>query len=361
MRKFLLILLLFASLSVEAQYVTTFAKNAPETQEDGILYYLPRNVIVLEFTIEETNYYIGPYAEFASRLLGISDFVKENKTEYSIKDVDIQLTNEIDPNAVYFISTDEKSKEPFPNVILDTDGVILAFGHDNIPTNQTIKRESYIRNESNNIEKQEVTFLEILDNEIEFDDDDDDEEEGRAPRKITKEDKAKAALDKISKIRTAYYELISGFNEVSYGNTTSYMADNMKSLENEYISLFKGKIVKNTYKKVVFVTPESNQANASVSVAKIPNIDGSLKVQFDSKNTLTNVNSLSDNAKNASQTNKIFYRIPAESNVKVMLGNKILAEKQLIISQFGEIRTVSAKNNKILFNPNTGQVTSILH
>lgn len=358
MRKFLLILSLFASLSVEAQYVTTFAKNAPETQEDGILYYLPRNVIVLEFTIEETNYYIGPYAEFASRLLGISDFVKENKTEYSIKDVDIQLTNEIDPNAVYFISADEKSKEPFPNVILDTDGVILAFGHDNIPTNQTIKRESYIRNESNNIEKQEVTFLEILDNEIEFDDDDDDEEEGRAPRKITKEDKAKAALDKISKIRTAYYELISGFNEVSYGNTTSYMADNMKSLENEYISLFKGKIIKSTYKQTMYFTPDEKQANASVSITKIAGEQ--IKLQFESKNQLANINPVNDETKTTSQSNKLFYRMPVETTLKVLSGNNVIAEKQLVISQFGVLRVISVKNNKVLFNPNTGQITTIL-
>ena len=357
MKKLLLILSLFASLSIEAQYVTTFAKNAPETQEDGVFYYLPRNVIKLEFTIEQTDYFIGPYAEFASKLLGTNDFIKENKTECNIIDVDIQLANEVDPNAVYFIASDEKSKEPLPNVILDADGIILAFGYDNIPAKLKTKRNTFIDNELDPVTKQEVSFLEILENDVEREDDDD--EEGSTPKKITKEDKAKAALEKISKIRTAYFELVSGFNEVSYGNTTSFMADNMKTLENEYISLFKGKTIKSTYKKIVYVTPENNQVNTSVSIAKLPNIDGSLKIQFESKNTLTNVNVLSDDTKKSSQTNKLFYRIPAESNVKVMLGNKVLAEKPLVISQFGEIRTVVVKNNKVLFNPNTGQIISI--
>ena len=71
MKKLFLILAVFASLSLEAQYVTTLAKNA-QSQNEGIFYYLPRNVIRLELTLEETSYYIGPYAEFASQLLGNS-------------------------------------------------------------------------------------------------------------------------------------------------------------------------------------------------------------------------------------------------------------------------------------------------
>ena len=70
---------------------------------------------------------------------------------------------------------------------------------------------------------------------------------------------------------------------------------------------------------------------------------------------------MNDDAKNASQTNKLFYRIPAESDVKVIVGNKILAEKQLTISQFGTVKTLSVKNSKILFNPNTGQIISVVH
>ena len=146
MKKLFLILSLIASLSLEAQFVTTFAKNVPETQEDGIFYYLPRNIIRLEFLVEETDYYIGPYAEFASKLMGITDYIKENKKEYSIKSVDIQLVNEIDPNAAYFISFDEKSKEPLLNVILDDDGLILSIGYEHEPAKPRILRTSFLDN-----------------------------------------------------------------------------------------------------------------------------------------------------------------------------------------------------------------------
>ena len=366
MKKLFLILSLIASLSLEAQFVTTFAKNVPETQEDGIFYYLPRNIIRLEFLVEETDYYIGPYAEFASKLMGITDYIKENKKEYSIKSVDIQLVNEIDPNAAYFIAFDEKSKEPLLNVILDDDGLILSIGYEHEPVKPRTLRTSFLDNGLNLNINQEVSFVEILDSEIELEDD---EEEGKAPQKITKEDKAKYALEKINRAKNAYMDLITGDQEVSAGNALQYMAENLQSIENEYVGLFKGKVVKNTYYKVFYITPEENQVNASASIAKLSKTDGIIelggkgdliKIQFESKNSLANIKQLSDETKNASLANKIFYRMPAESDVKVLVGNKVLAEKQLTISQFGIIRTMSVKNNKILFDPNTGQIISVI-
>ena len=367
MKKIFLILSLFVSLSLDAQFVTTLAKNVPETQEDGVFYYLPRNVIRLEFLVEESDYHIGPYAEFASKLMGINDYIKENKKEYNIKSVDIQLVNEVDPNAAYFISFDEKSKEPLLNVILDNDGLILSIGYEHEPAKPRILRTSFLDNGLNLNENKEISFVEILDNEIERGEDD--EEEGNVPKKITKEDKAKYALEKIKRARSAYMDIVTGDQEVSAGSSLPFMVENLKSIENEYVSLFKGKVAKSTYSKVFYITPEENQANASVSIAKLSNTDGMvesggkgevIKIQFESKNTLANIKQLSDETKKASLANKIFYRMPEESNVKVLVGNNVLAEKQLTISQFGVIRTMSVKNNKILFDPNTGQIISVI-
>ena len=365
MKKLFLILALMASLSLDAQFVTTFAKNAPEAQEDGFIYYLPQNVIKLDFTIEETNYYIGPFAEFATKMLGITDYIKENRTEYVIKDVNIQIANEKDSNAVYYVTTDEKSKEPLPNFILDDDGIILAVGYDNIPSKLKIKPNTFSYSELNTVDENDFSFVTILDDDVDIDDDDD--EEGAAPKKITKEDRAMTAVEKIARIRNAYFDLVTGAQEISAGDI-KYMAESIKALEDEYVSLFKGKVVTKTYKKTVFVTPEKNQINSAVTVAKISSTEGFtegngkgdlIKIQYDSNYSLSNVNPISDESKNASQSNKLFYRVPVETNVKVLFGNAVLAEKVLNISQFGEIRTISVKNNKIIFNPNTGQIISI--
>ena len=358
MKKLLLALALLASISLEAQFVTTLAKNAGESLSDGVIYYLPRQTVRLEFTIEETDYYIGPFAEFSTEMLGVKDYVRENKSEFNIKNIDIQTVTEIDPTAAYIIAQDDKSREPMPNVMLDADGIILAFGYESIPTGYQIERKSLNNNDLETNERVEVSFIEIFDSEVELDDDDD-EEEGQKAKKVTKEDKARVALEKISDVRTAYFELISGSQEVAYGSTTKYMANSLKALENEYISLFKGKIVKNTYKKVVYVTPENSQLNASLSIGKLTNKGEIVKIQFDSQLAEQSVSPTNDDIRNTAQTNKVFYRIPFTTNVKVFSGSTVIAEKALIISQFGDIRPISAKNSKILFNPNTGQIISI--
>ena len=363
MKKVFLILALFASFCLDAQYVTNLAKNA-SPQSEGVFYYLPRNVIRIELTVEETNYYIGPYAEFASQMLGTTDYIRENKTDLDVKNIDIQLGSEPDPNAVFFVEFDDKGKEPIPNFIMDYDGILNAVGYDSIPLNLINHRKSYDYNESEYKESNTMSFIEILDIQEDEDDDElgDDEEEGnktkKAPKTMTKEDKANVALEKIDKIRTAYFELVSGFQEVAYGNTITYMIDNLKSLENEYVSLFKGKVVKNTYKICFYVTPDKSQANSGVWVGKLDNGE-TLKLQFDTKNTTTNLASLSDEVINSGHNNKVFYRMPAQTNCKIMLGSQTIASTSMIISQFGEMRLISTKNNKILFNPNTGQVVTI--
>lgn len=360
MKKLCLIIALFASLTLDAQYVTTLAKNA-QSQNEGIFYYLPRNVIKLELTVEETNYYIGPYAEFASELLGVNDHIKENKTEIDVKGIDIQLGSEIDPNVVFFVEFDEKSKEPIPNFIIDQDGIIRAVGYENLPADLSLCRKTLDYNDMEYRESAPVSFIEILDIQEDEDDDEDDEEEGsskKAPKRMTKEDKAKVALENIEKIRTAQFDLVSGVQEVNFGNTMTYMVDNMKAIENEYISLFKGKTVKSTYKVCYYVTPDKSQANGNVWVGKIEGGE-TIKMQFDTKNASANINALGNDILESGQTNKIFYRIPALTNIKVTLGNDVIATRTLSISQFGEIRLVSTKNNKILFNPNTGQVITV--
>ena len=370
MKKIFLILSLFATLGVQAQFVTTFAKNAPENEEDGVVYYLPRNVIRVEFTIEKTNYYIGPYAEFASKLLGANDYIKENKTEYSIKDVDIQISNEADPNAVYCIFPDEKSKEPMPNVILDAKGILMALGYDSIPTRLLAETNTFCENDIAECEEPAVTFIDILDKECVVAGEDDDDEEGGGNKKISKEDKANAAIAKIYKIRTSYFDLITGYQEVSFGEATKFMAESIKSLEDEYISLFKGKSTKTYIKRVVYVIPEKSNLNSSLSIGKMSINDGfsdtngkgdAIKLQFESKFSLANINPMNEEALSSGQVNKLFYRIPVTTNVKVMVAGTMIAEKSLTISQFGEIKTMSVKNNKVLFNQNTGQIISINH
>ena len=371
MKKLVLIALVLFSFNVDAQYITTIAKNAAQPQEGGILYYLPRNVIAVEFTIEETRYAMGPYSEYASSVMGLTDYIREDKTEAKIIGIDIRTGVEVDPNAAFIIAQDEKSKEAMPNVILNEDGVIMAIGYDNIPADYNMECGELVIDNQEIVKPEKISFLDVVEIDEDDDEGDESEEEGSSTTKknLTKEDRAMIAAEQIRKYRNSYYELVSGFLEVAYGDATKYMAESLKSIENEYMSLFKGKSSKCVYKKVVYITPEKSQANGSVTIAKFSNTDGLLdanakggdavKIQFDSKAALANLNSVDDGIINAVQTSKLISRVPVNSNVKILCNNEILADKRVIINQFGEFAIVPAKNNKVLFNPNSGQVVSI--
>lgn len=370
MKKLALIALVLFSFNVDAQYITTIAKNAAQPQEGGVLYYLPRNVIAVEFTIEETRSVMGPYSEYASSVLGLTDYIRENKTEAKIIGVEIKTGVEADPNAVFLIAQDEKSKEAMPNVILNKDGLILAMGYDNIPSDNNVECNELVIDNHEIVKPEKISFIDIVEVEEEEEEDESEEEGSSTTKKtLTKEDRAIIAAEQIRKYRNSYYELVSGFLEVAYGDATKYMAESLKDIENEYISLFKGKCSKCIYKKVVYITPEKSQANGSVTIAKFSTTDGILdanakdgdavKIQFDSKASLANLNPVDDGILNAGQSNKLISRVPINTNVKVLCNNELLADKRLNINQFGEFMIVPAKSNKVLFNPNSGQVVSI--
>lgn len=357
MKKLLLILSLFVSLSVEAQYVATYGGTVA-SQNDGFYYFMPRTVIKLAVTIEETQYHIGPYAEFASEMLGTTNYIKENKTETVVKSIDIQLGNEPDTESSCFIEFDEKGKDPVPNFILDYDGMLIAVGYNSIPEGYNIEKNPIVYDNDEQKPQASVSFIDIFD-ELEESDDADEGEGKKAPKKPTKKDWAKVAIDRITKIKSAYFDLVSGVNETNYGNTISFMADNMQNLENEYLNLFKGKTTKVTYKRYFYIKPGNNEGNSNISLGKLENGE-TLKVQFETKNTTMGLNPMGDDVINADQTNKLFYRVPAQTNVIVTLGKNVIISKTLTISQFGEMRLISTKNSKILFNPNTGQIISIV-
>ena len=131
MKKLLTLLFVVFTLNANAQYITNFAKNVSSKETDGFYYHLPRNIIKVDFTIEKTQDIKGKYHSFAKEMLNTDKYIKENRTTYSIKGVNINTLTEADPNMVFHIitSADDKNKESVAlNMELNSEGVISSFG-----------------------------------------------------------------------------------------------------------------------------------------------------------------------------------------------------------------------------------------
>ncbi|MGN0033384.1 MAG: DUF4831 family protein [Candidatus Limimorpha sp.] len=364
MKKLLLIILSVTTLSVNAQYLTTNAKNIDCREVSGVYYYLPRNTVKIQFTIQETRTFIGPFAEYATTLLGTNDYIREDKKEVEIKNVCVEILSEADPNAVFFVYNDEKSREQGSfNFSFDEKGVISGFGIDNVLENTG--KDDILLYDDVVVETPEVKFIDFIAESNE----DDDEDEG-APKKLTKEDKAKSVIERIGKIRSAYFDLISGFQEVNYGSAMNDMQAKLKELEYEYLCLFKGKKSVMTYQKTVYITPDKNMLGNESVIAKIVDNEGfitsnvkggeGVRLSFVADNMSKQIKEISrDDIETGVFSNKLFYRVPEQVKMKLTYKNKTIFESDMRINQFGDYVLVPINNYKLVFDTDNGCMRSI--
>ena len=356
MKKLLLILFVIFSLNTEAQYVTNFAKNVNQNEIDGFYYYLPRNIIKIDFVIEEQQNVKGKYSIYAKEMLNTDDFIKENSTTYSIINVNTNILTEADPNYVFILSADEKNKDNLNvNLELTSDGVLKSFGYKNISTENSENISFENKMEYIDTEK-EYNFIPIKD----------EDEDAVANNKMTDKELASQIINEIKKLRVAYFDLITGFQEVNYGNTMNYMIDELKNLEYEYLSMFLGKTNKRTFTMSFYVIPENGNRNYNITKFSEneglnPKIGEIVKINFVDTSFSENINKLTkDNIENATYYNKIFYRNPANVTMQILVGENIISQNRLKISQFGDLILVPINKMKLTFDTNTGQIMSII-
>lgn len=371
MKKLLLFLFIIISSNLNAQYITFFAKNADPKQSEGVYYYLPRNVIAVNFIIEQTQEVMGKYVQFAKELLGTDNYIKENKIKYTLHDIIIESTTEPDPNMVFFVSLDEKSKEEnHLNFTFSEDGIIHSFGHqyDNMTVSNSVKIKNSLNNPTQvsdyqyilNSKKSSDYFNDSISLDNLFKNDEE----------LKDEDIAKLIIEEINNIRQAYFDLISGYQEVNYGSTINDMAEKLLNLEKNYLSLFIGKSTSNIIKKTVYLIPETDDKNDVYTVGYFSDSEGfkdvnfkggePVKIHFQDLAMTSKINILSkDEIENASYTNKLFYRIPGLALMKVIIGDKIISENRIKIAQLGGVTLVPMNKMKLVFDHNTGQIISI--
>ena len=355
MKKLFLILFVIVSLKLDAQYITNYAKNVKQTETDGIYYYLPRNVIRLDFVVEKNQDYKGKYSSYAKEMLNTDNYIKENKTTYKIIKVNVNTLTESDPSMVFHVATDDKAKEaPKYEICFDNDGIIKSFGC-----------QTSLADSSNDVKVDNVlNENKILDYQYIVLEDKDDEEE---KSKYTDKEIALSILEEIKKLRVAYFDLISGYQEVDYGKTMNYMVEELKALENEYLSMFVGKTNTETLTKTFYVIP--NEGENSVVLGKFSNTEGFsatktgevVRINFTDLSKSSVINNLStDEIQNTTYTNKLFYRNPANVTMQVSCGDKVFYENRLKISQLGNVILLPMNKMRLVFDTNTGQVLSII-
>lgn len=363
-----------SAFSTQAQIFVSPASGSSPGNSPGFYYALPENTLRLEVIIQKTQQYRGPYAEFAEKILGVSEYIQADETKLEIKDMLVKLESTPDPDAWFLAELDDKaSKESISQVFsLLPDGIILA-ADDAALARQTAtqKIEKTLVNapdeqyfsyyaESNLYKRVDTIVRKItIDTTV-------------IKRNILQsawvdrspEQKARAAADMIQKIRESRLLLLTGYQEVNYGSSLGFMDEKLNELEEAYLSLFLGKTVRTLTTEVLYFTPKAGQSG-KINIAGFSETAG-LVSETAKANPITidlqvvGGPGFNESAKpGARLNNAMYYRIPALTSVSIAYGSKTFIKDRMYISQLGSVAVAPLGKVRLQFDPETGMITTI--
>ena len=382
---FLLILLSGAAFSqISVSHIDQ--SFVPLTRE-GIFYALPRTVVNINVTIDRVENYKGPYAEYALRYLGLQNVVTANSVEFRISGIKITTSAEPDPGQYYFVELgDGLSKTEQSGLLsLNESGLILGTLPDGL---DTVVRTMRVIQEKDGITMTEkdvfpeifkyyadISVFEKVDTiirKVSID-------TLTLERQILKrtmvekspEQKAREAADFISKIKDNRFNLLTGYQEVSYNQETlEYMDTQLKLLEKEYMKLFTGISIHKTYTHDFKYIPLSNQINTEVPIFKFISDKGVVDLnQMGGRVVTIKVQRVGNTNQVASYLNRalgetksqgFYYRIPELARVTVKQGAGLIEQTQCLINQLGVVTYLPVSQWKVKFHEETGGIKGVV-
>ncbi len=357
--------LLFSILYVaQGQYmVTKVSERGTDTSQDGFFYSLPATTLKVDVVYEKIDKIRGPLSDYTSDYLGTSDYIASNSTTYKIIDVNVNHEIIADPEQQFYVqfpTVREKDQKPI-TFNLSQLGTLLSFDETSVPT---------IGQQQPPIDQ---TFI-LLEGDKNFDfkaDYNRKKQQDTITRRITidtvsierfifkttwvdksDEDKANEAAMQISKIREGRFNLLTGYQEVNYGESMKYMDAQLKKMENQYLELFLGKELKSIERQTIYYTPTKGKSGDILLDLGNAN---QLMINIKTQNSIRNLP-----ATPLEKVDNIYYRIPEQAIVEVEHNNIIYFRKSFTINQLGVVTTAPLNRTKTQFDPQTGSLRKIV-
>ncbi len=383
-KKFSKILLLLSfALSVNVLFaqskVSHVTNNSVATDNEGYFYSLPKTHLKVELIVCKKEIFAGPLAAYAEKYLGLSSVQQSNSAQYEIKQIRISSFSQPDPDQLYFVQVDKRAKESPKLVLAMTEsGLIMGVNKrvDNLPETE---EEVQINVKSNSQDDYFKYFAgynfykktDTIVRKISIDTFNIERFKYNVSL-IAKNPERKAAeiAQKLEKLRDDRYLLLTGFQEVSYGESMSYMDGQLKKMEAEYLSLFTGYTKEDYIYKSFTIAPEKSQAGTNINLFRFSESQGIFDasdsrgsvvyIKLTSDQSTRNINKyLSSVAVPVGEMNGYYYRIPEFAEVEIVQGGKSIHRSIHLISQFGAVAKTPSLNTEIEFHPNTGSLKQV--
>jgi len=248
-------LLLF---SVTAQIQVYPVDNIPEKGVKcvgSVRYALPTTTLKMTVSVSKVQEVRGYFADYAESLLGLTNIIQQNRTYYTLNSVEIEPIKAPDESKIYnaFTSNADIAKLWQEESMAPTD--VFAVTPITAYTVHAATLPDFFKNYADiSYTQKSESFVDtkIIDGVV-----------TQVPASHTKtvsksfESKAREAADAIMKSRKDQYNLVAGEQETPYsGEAIQTMLAELKTWENNYMSLFTGISISDTISYVFYVTPE---------------------------------------------------------------------------------------------------------
>ncbi len=349
---FLLLVFIAGCSTIEYYLRGRALAESDQIPANSLIYALPRTTLTFDVTVKKTMFRHGPYYKYAEKYLGITGVSDEDWVEWTISDIKIRGEEEIDPEQYYILESDGPLEvnaltlsktgmilTPNPGIYADKPVIQSNVSENPEPifhTDLSVKRNIAMVYDTNyRFIETDTGFVQVpylYEREVH----------------MTLEEQAEEAANFIIKIRKRRFKLMSGQYDVfPEGIALQYAVENLTVLEKEYVALFIGKYMDEYYRLSNRYIPGENpldhphllfRFSSQYGVVPVTDLTGKpVMLEITKQGTSKIIDNLTyTHAEEGEEDNKaLFYRIPEVATIRVIGEQHVLAEKDLLIYQFG--------------------------
>ena len=368
--------------TLEAQInVKHVTDGANLNDKQGIFYALPNTLVKVDVKVLKTEYIAGPYAEYASKYLDLKDVNTSDYSEYEIIDLKLSTMAVPDPDHVYFAEITDKVAKEEKSVLLSLSSSGMAMDLEgNMPAKAlkdfsalTVKASASHEDlfkyyaETNLYEQFDTIIQKVVVDTVTV------EKKYLERNWVEKsdEDKALEAANKISRIREARFNLITGYQEIPYeADAMAYMDKQLVKMEAEFLSLFTGVTFQKHLTYTITVSPPSETTGGSIPVFVFSERSGikdaaasggeKVTLSIEPLGDFGTIRAISGQRNGSGSNHGFYYRIPVMAKVRLVISNDLNAEGVFPISQLGTVAFLPPNVTSVQFHPETGAIKTIL-
>lgn len=347
----IIMMLIYSCTPVSKMYISDI-NSLDEAAENSILYSLPKTVVKVTARAVKSEFVPGPYAAYADKYLGIEGVGQQPLVTWSLSEIEIDTYIETDPDFYYTVAI-ENDKGVFNNTINSLSSAGLIITPYNLPKKEPVAKEITVSDKKilytdlsvkkNLIEEKETSYKRVL------------QDSGYVQVPVenvkytekTLEQKAEEAANFIIKLRKRKLKMLTGQSETSVDSGAGAATEELRRIEEEYISLFTGKTLKSEESKTFEYVPLTNKETEQVVLFKLSETDGMIGpfeqggkpviLEITKSNTTKILEKLAIQDKVSKIENTLFYRMPEDVKITIKESDKTLLEGKASIFQQGAL------------------------